>query len=63
MSQDAALVLPFQWDRNKTKLGNFSQRALARLKPGVTMAQADAGHGAAAADGAAQLSGAGRIQR
>ncbi|MGA2372247.1 MAG: ABC transporter permease [Candidatus Korobacteraceae bacterium] len=40
--QDAALVLPFQWDRNKTKLGNFSQRALARLKPGVTMAQANA---------------------
>ncbi len=40
--QDAALVLPFQWDRNKTKLGNFSQRALARLKPGDTMAQANA---------------------
>ena len=40
--QDAALVLPFQWDRNKMKLGNFSQRALARLKPGVTMAQANA---------------------
>ncbi len=40
--QDAALVLPFQWDRNKTKLGNFSQRALARLKPGVTLAQANA---------------------
>jgi len=38
--QDAALILPFQWDRNKTKLGNFSQRAIARLKPGVTMAQA-----------------------
>src|ERR1700733_10169206 len=37
--QDAALILPFQWDRNKTKLGNFSQRAIARLKPGVTMAQ------------------------
>ncbi len=37
---DAALFLPFQWDRNKTKLGNFSYRALARLKPGVTMAQA-----------------------
>jgi predicted permease len=37
---DAALFLPFQWDRNKTKLGDFSQRALARLKPGVTMAQA-----------------------
>jgi predicted permease len=38
--QDAALILPFQWDRNKTKLGNFSQRAIARLKPGVTMEQA-----------------------
>src|ERR1700733_6218366 len=37
---DAALIVPFQWDRNKTKLGNFSQRAIARLKPGVTMAQA-----------------------
>ena len=39
---DAALVMPFQWDRSKTKLGNFSQRALARLKPGVTMEQASA---------------------
>jgi predicted permease len=38
--QDAALFLPFQWDRNKTKLGNFSETALARLKPGVTMTQA-----------------------
>jgi predicted permease len=37
---DAALVIPFQWDRSKTKLGNFSQSALARLKPGVTMEQA-----------------------
>lgn len=40
--QDAALYLPFQWDRSKTKLGNFSQRALARLKPGVTIEQASA---------------------
>jgi predicted permease len=39
---DAALFLPFQWDRNKTKLGNFSEQALARLKPGVTMEQASA---------------------
>src|SRR3984885_9321580 len=39
---DAALVVPFQWDRSKTKLGGFSQRALARLKPGVTMEQARA---------------------
>src|SRR5579859_1391660 len=39
---DPALVLPFQWDRNKTKLGNFSYEAVARLKPGVTLAQASA---------------------
>jgi len=37
---DAALIVPMQWDRSKTKLGNFSYRALARLKPGVTMQQA-----------------------
>ena len=37
---DAALIVPLQWDRSKTKLGNFSYRALARLKPGVTMQQA-----------------------
>ncbi len=39
---DPAIFLPFKWDRNKIKLGNFSYRALARLKPGVTMAQASA---------------------
>ncbi len=39
---DAALVLPFQWDRSKTHLGEFDERALARLKPGVSMAQATA---------------------
>src|SRR5580698_5478123 len=37
---EPAIFLPFKWDRSKTKLGNFSYRALARLKPGVTMAQA-----------------------
>jgi predicted permease len=40
--EDAALVIPFQWDRGKTNLGNFSYEALARLKPGVTMTQASA---------------------
>ncbi len=35
-----ALYMPMQWDRRKTKLGNFSYKALARLKPGVTMQQA-----------------------
>src|SRR5271169_5927013 len=39
---DAALIVPFKWDRNKTQLGNFSYLALARLKPGVSMAQASA---------------------
>jgi len=39
---DAALVTPFQWDRSKIHLGNFSQRALARLKPGVSIEQASA---------------------
>jgi predicted permease len=38
---DPALFLPFQLDRNKTMLGNFSYRALARMKPGVTLAQAN----------------------
>ncbi len=40
--QDAAVILPMQWDRSKIKLGNFSYEALARLKPGVTIAQANA---------------------
>jgi predicted permease len=38
----ADIFLPMQWDRAKTKLGNFSDRALARLKPGVTLNQASA---------------------
>ena len=40
--EDSDLFLPFQWDRSKVKLGNFSYEALARLKPGVTIAQASA---------------------
>ncbi len=39
---DAAMVLPLQWDRNKTHLGNFSYDGVARMKPGVTMEQASA---------------------
>ncbi len=39
---DVNLVIPFQWDRSKTHLGNYSYEALARLKPGVTMEQASA---------------------
>ncbi len=40
--QKAELFLPMQFDRSKTKLGNFSFEALGRLKPGVTINQARA---------------------
>lgn len=39
---DPEVILPFRWDRNKTHLGNFSYESLARLKPGVTLEQANA---------------------
>ncbi|HEX3437205.1 MAG TPA: ABC transporter permease, partial [Pseudacidobacterium sp.] len=36
-----ALILPLQFDRNKTTLGMFSYEGIARLKPGATMAEAN----------------------
>jgi predicted permease len=39
---DPALIFPMQWDRSTTKLGNFSYKAIARLKPSTTIAQANA---------------------
>ncbi len=42
MSRNAALIFPFQLNRSETFIGNFSYRAVARLKPGVTLAQANA---------------------
>jgi predicted permease len=39
---DAAIFLPMQIDRSKVKLGNFSFRGIARMKPGVTLKQANA---------------------
>jgi putative ABC transport system permease protein len=39
---EMAILLPFKWDRNKMKLGNYSYEGIARLKPGVTMDQASA---------------------
>jgi predicted permease len=39
---DPALVLPFQFNRAELRLGNFSFQAVARLKPGVTLEQANA---------------------
>ncbi|HET6934066.1 MAG TPA: ABC transporter permease [Candidatus Angelobacter sp.] len=39
-SDEPALLVPFQFDRNKIFLGNFSYMAIARLKPGVSIEQA-----------------------
>lgn len=37
---EPALLIPFQFDRNKIFLGNFSYSMVARLKPGATIQQA-----------------------
>ena len=42
MNSKTDMVLTFQMDRSKAFIGNFSYQALARLKDGVTMAQANA---------------------
>ncbi len=42
LDMDIALIRPLQFDRNKTFLGNFSFDGVARLKPGITLAQANA---------------------
>ncbi len=39
-AEDPAVLLPFQFDRAKTKLGNFSYTGIGRLKPGVTIQRA-----------------------
>ncbi|HLY17289.1 MAG TPA: ABC transporter permease, partial [Bryobacteraceae bacterium] len=36
------LIFPFQFERGKIFLGDFSHRSIARLKPGITLAQAHA---------------------
>ena len=38
---DPELILPLRLERNKLSLGEFSDQGLARLKPGVTMVQAN----------------------
>ena len=42
LNSDPAVLLPFQFDRAKTRMGDFSYQGLARLKPGVTLEQANA---------------------
>jgi len=39
--RESSLFLPMKWNRDKLFLGNFSYEALARLKPGVSLQQAD----------------------
>jgi predicted permease len=39
---DPPLLMPFQFNRDKAHLGNYSFPGVARLKPGVTIAQANA---------------------
>ena len=39
---DLAMLIPMQLDRSKTTLGEFSYDGIARLKPGVTLAEANA---------------------
>jgi putative ABC transport system permease protein len=42
MNRDVTLIMPLQLDRSKTFVGNFSYIGIARMKPGVTVAQANA---------------------
>ena len=42
LDEKPEVLLPLRFDRAKTTLGNFSYRGIARLKPGVTLAQANA---------------------
>jgi putative ABC transport system permease protein len=42
LDRKPSLVTPFQFDRAKVTLGNFSYQGVARLRPGVTLAQANA---------------------
>jgi predicted permease len=42
LDEKAELILPMRFDRAKLHLGNFSYQALARLKLGATLAQANA---------------------
>jgi putative ABC transport system permease protein len=42
LDQKPALITPLQFDRAAVVLGNFSFQALARLKPGVSLKQANA---------------------
>jgi predicted permease len=42
LNQNPQLVFPFRFNRSELHVGNFSYQGVARLKPGVTMDQANA---------------------
>jgi putative ABC transport system permease protein len=42
MDVDPEIIFPYKLDRTKVFLGNFSHQGIARLKPGVTLEQANA---------------------
>jgi predicted permease len=42
LDYDPQFYLPFRFDRNELFIGNFSYQAVARLKPGVTLEEANA---------------------
>jgi predicted permease len=42
LDRKPALIIPLRFDREKTRLGQFSYNAVARLKPGVTIDQCNA---------------------
>jgi putative ABC transport system permease protein len=42
VNRNTGLILPFQLNRSEAFIGDFSYRAVARLKPGATIAQANA---------------------
>jgi predicted permease len=42
LDQNPQLVLPFRFNRAELRVGNFSYRGVARLKPGVSLEQANA---------------------
>jgi predicted permease len=42
LNENPSILLPLQFDRAKLFVGNFSYMGVARLKPGVTIAQANA---------------------
>ncbi|MCX6626491.1 MAG: ABC transporter permease [Candidatus Solibacter sp.] len=42
MDQKVSLLMPLRFNRNEVHLGNFSYQGVGRLKPGATLAQANA---------------------